>query len=156
MIELLFIITMMVVGFVSGTIIERQHYKSIHQRENNLLKLPAVPSGLSATLSPQQLGNVHSSAMVMGSVVISEDYFKSFLAILKGMFGGNLPSFESLVDRARREAVLRMKEKMPFADLIVNTRIETATIGGDAMERRSPITSIEVVAYGTAIFFKKD
>ncbi|MGQ0547496.1 MAG: YbjQ family protein, partial [Betaproteobacteria bacterium] len=50
-----------------------------------------------------------ASRLVAGSVVIADDYFKSLLAGLYSFFGGPVRSYESLLDRARREAVLRMK-----------------------------------------------
>ena len=57
------------------------------------------------------------------------DYFKRFLAGLRNIFGGTVRSYESLIDRARREAVLRMKEMAGDASVIVNVRIETSNIG---------------------------
>ena len=45
------------------------------------------------------------TVLVAGSVVISEDYFKRIVSSLQSLFGGRLRSYESLVDRARREAV---------------------------------------------------
>jgi len=63
-------------------------------------------------------------------------------------------SYETLVDRARREATLRMKEMAWDADIILNLRIETSAIGNSA-NRRKAIGSIEAIAYGTAITYKK-
>ena len=47
--------------------------------------------------------------LVQGSAVISIDYFKRMLAALRNIVGGEVKSYETLVDRARREATLRMK-----------------------------------------------
>jgi len=66
--------------------------------------------------------------------------------------GGNVRSYETLVDRGRREAILRMKEATPSPDIIINLRIETSTIGKSA--NRGSIGSIEVLAYGTAIRYR--
>ena len=41
--------------------------------------------------------------------MVSVDYFKRFLAGLRMIFGGRVSSYESLLDRARREALLRMR-----------------------------------------------
>ena len=57
------------------------------------------------------------------------------------------------MDRARREAILRMKEQAEKAHVILNVRIETSTIGKSA-NRRKTIGSIEAIAYGTAVFIK--
>jgi uncharacterized protein YbjQ (UPF0145 family) len=63
------------------------------------------------------------------------------------LFGGRVTSFESLLDRARREALLRMKSQAQTMDAryVFNVKYETATIGG------SRTGSIEVLAYGTAL-----
>lgn len=153
--ELIIIAMMLAIGYTCGTFIEKRHYKRIKEREAALLKMPAIPSKLETCCSAEEISNIASATMVTGSVVLSEDYFKNFLASLKGFFGGHITAYESLVDRARREAVLRMKEQMPFADMIVNTRIETSTIGGDSLDQKKPTVSIEAISYGTAIMFKR-
>jgi uncharacterized protein YbjQ (UPF0145 family) len=90
-----------------------------------------------------------SAMLVYGSVVISVDYFKRLLANLRNIFGGKVKSYETLIDRARREAILRMKEMAGDARVIVNVRIETATIGRKANQKG--VGCIEAIAYGTAI-----
>ncbi|NNK94067.1 MAG: heavy metal-binding domain-containing protein, partial [Desulfobacterales bacterium] len=80
------------------------------------------------------------------------DYFKKIMATLSNIFGGQLTSYESLLDRARREAVLRLKESCPQADQIINLRIETSSITkGDNKQ----IGCVEVLAYGTAVYSKR-
>jgi uncharacterized protein YbjQ (UPF0145 family) len=88
--------------------------------------------------------------MVYGHVVISIDYFKRFLAGLRNIFGGEVSSYETILDRARREAILRMKEAAKEADIIINLRIETSTI---AKSSKNQVGCSEVLAYGTAITF---
>ena len=86
--------------------------------------------------------------LVMGSVVIASDYFKQFVAWLRSIFGGHLSSYESLLDRARREAILRMKEQAQKqgANIICNVKFTTASVNKDA----SNSSTIEAMAFGTA------
>jgi uncharacterized protein YbjQ (UPF0145 family) len=84
--------------------------------------------------------------------VISVDYFKRFLASLRNIFGGRISSYETLVDRARREAILRMKASCPGATQIINVRLETSSLSKNT--RKGSIGSIEVFAYGTAITYR--
>jgi len=131
-------------GYFAGRYAERKHYKSIHQREAQFLQLPAI--------SAKQWDESRAIAgawLVCGSVVVSTDYFKRLLASLRNIVGGRMRSYESLLDRARREAVLRLKEQCPDADIIVNLRMETSSIG--STHRQNGVSCIEVVAYGTAI-----
>jgi len=147
--NLIIFLVLMSLGYIAGSIAEKRHYRSIHKREQALLKLPAVTLK-TAHYTPEQ---VASSRLVQGSAVISIDYFKKILAGLRNVFGGTVKSYESLMDRARREALLRMKEMAGDAAVIVNVRIETAAIGKQA--NRKSVGCLEAVAYGTAITLKK-
>lgn len=147
MYELLIFVILLILGFAFGQIAERHHYRSIIEREKQTLSMPVM------TLKsvPPQLMHCHTQ-LVSGSVVISIDFFKMFVTGLRSLFGGRLKSYESLLDRARREAILRMKESalQNNAKVIINVRIETSSINKNS-GRRQGVGSVEVVAYGTAI-----
>jgi uncharacterized protein YbjQ (UPF0145 family) len=138
-------------GYTAGSIAERRHYRSISRRETELLRLPVV-----TLKNPYPEEALRGGVMVMGSVVISIDYFKRLLAILRNIFGGRVTSYESLVDRARREAILRLKDaaSRKGCDIVVNLRLETSTIGQSANNRNS-VGCVEVLAYGTAISLRR-
>ena len=148
--QLIILILLISLGYVAGTIAEKRHYRSIISREKQHLKLPAV----TVEKIMEANAEIENAELIYGSVVISIDYFKRILAALRNVFGGEVKSYESLVDRARREATLRMKEKALHADIILNTRIETSAIGRNANRRKS-IGSIEALAYGTALTYRK-
>ena len=136
-------LALIALGYFAGRYAERKHYASIHEREARFLALPAVTmKRWDATRS------VASAQLVSGSVVISADYFKRLLAGLRNIIGGRMRAYESLVDRARREAILRLKEQCPDADIIVNLRLETSTI---STKNRNAVSCVELLAYGTAI-----
>ena len=145
---LIIFIVLMGVGYTAGTFAEKRHYRSIHAREQALLRLPAVTTRTSHYTDAQ----IESADLVLGSTVISVDYFKQFVAMLRKIFGGTVRSYETLLDRARREAVLRMKEVAGDAVVIVNVRIEAAPIGKKA--RKGNVSCVEAVAYGTALWLK--
>ena len=140
-----FIIGLLLVGFVVGTLIERNHYRSIERRERATVSLPVL-TGKTLPCDPSE---VEAVALASGNVVISVDYFKRFMAALRQLFGGRVKAFEPLLDRARREAVLRMKEQTPDADFICNVRIETSSISKTS--KRNRVACVEAFAYGTAI-----
>jgi len=143
--QLVIFVLLIAVGYTAGTIAEKKHYTSIKAREQALLHLPAIPFR-NLPMDPKK---VIKAEMVTGSAVIAVDYFKQLLAGLRNIFGGNVKSYESLIDRARREALLRMKEAAGDASVIVNVRIETSTIGKSKGKQKS--TSVEALAYGTAL-----
>jgi len=129
---------------VVGKYAEKKHLKSIAQREQRLNALPAV-----ASRYPPTGDNVgpHKQLLVTGNVVIAPDYFKTILASLINIFGGRVTPFESLLDRGRREAILRMKSsaKAVNAEFIFNVKYQTATI------QQNGNGPIEVLVYGTAL-----
>lgn len=149
MYDLLLFLALIAIGYVAGTLTEKNHYRSIHKREKAFLHLPAVT--MKTADYPGE--KVKSAELVYGSAVISIDYFKKILAGLRYIFGGTVKSYESLIDRARREALLRMKEMAGDATVIVNVRIETATIGRKA--NKKGVGCLEAIAYGTALTLEK-
>jgi uncharacterized protein YbjQ (UPF0145 family) len=149
--DLFIFLSLLALGYTFGTIAEKRHYKSIKQREQEMIKLAVVTAeGRFAE------GAVRESFLVNGSTVVSNDYFKRLLAILRNIFGGRVKAYESLVDRARREAILRMKAeaRKKGAHMIVNMRLETSTIGRSANKKKK-IGSIEALAYGTAVIMNR-
>jgi len=142
--NLILFLVLLVVGYTSGTIIEKRHFKKIREREASLVSLPVI-----MLKRPLHEAQIKESRLVNGSVVISIDYFKKFTASLMNFFGGRVATYETLLDRARREAILRMKESAGDAAEIVNVRIETSSITKNASQN---IGAVEVLAYGTAIY----
>ena len=132
---------LMLLGFVFGRRAERKHYAQIVQREDALRHILLI----STNTPPPELTQAQ---LVMGNVVIASDYFKQFVAWLRSLFGGQVNSFESLLDRARREAILRMKEnaQKQGANVICNVKFTTVSINKDA----SNSSTVEAMAFGTA------
>lgn len=150
MTELIIFVALIALGYFAGTMAEFKHYRSIEGRERKLLRLPAV----TIKNALDKNAEIEKAELVYGSAVISLDYFKRFLAGLRNLFGGEVGSYETLIDRARREAIIRMKETAEGADIILNVRIETSSIGQSA-DKRKTIGSIEALAYGTAVALRK-
>lgn len=150
MFDLLFILVILSGACVIGMTIEDKHYQSIKAREDQFLNLPVV-NGKKFIEKDKQIQNAQ---LVTGSVVVSIDYFKMFLAGLRNIVGGRVVSYESLIDRARREAILRMKQKAVGADILLNMRVETSAVGQDASQKQG-LGSSEVLAYATAVYYKK-
>lgn len=132
-------------GYVIGKINEKRHIESLIKREKEYQSLFTS----STKSSPYEGGDVDCH-VVVGNVVISIDYFKKVSAALRIFFGGNLKAYESLLDRARREAILRMKEdaNIKGASIIFNVKLETASI---YKGENGDVGSVEVYAYGTAL-----
>jgi uncharacterized protein YbjQ (UPF0145 family) len=145
-------LALLAVAFVTGRRVEQRHYASIRARERELATLPAVtfrqiPSAWA----------VDAFGVVSGSVVVSIDYFKRFLAGLRTLVGGRVQSYETLLDRARREAILRCKEQARARGFqaVVNLRIETTRIARATKNSRAT-AGVEVLAFGTGLELRRD
>ena len=139
-------LAVLLVAYAIGAAIERRHYASIREREQRWRNLPAI----TFRSAPAAWG-VDEATLLTGSVVISVDYFKRFLAGLRMLFGGRVKAYESLLDRARREAVLRLKMNAVEHGYhaLINVRIETTRMAN--ARRGEGIAGLEVLAYGTAL-----
>ena len=145
MTDVITILVLLALGYGFGTYREKRHYRSILEREALMQNILVFESRHCPNPSRNSGGQ-----LVEGNVVISVDYFKMFVAGLRKLVGGRLRSYESLLDRGRREAILRMKEKAKLleADQIFNVRFETSSISKGA---QGNLGSIEVLVYGSAI-----
>lgn len=137
-------ISLFVFSYFIGMYREKAHLRNIVEREKALVSLPAV------TLKVAEDRPVAKTELVMGSVVIGGDFFKQTVAGLASLFGMRISVAEAMMDRARREAILRMKEKAVGADAILNVRFEGMKIG-----ERKKVTGIEAMACGTAVYYSK-
>lgn len=145
MFDLILFAGLMTTGYVVGRIVEQRHYVSIRRRERQYRDVLAFPMRFPPdSVTPQD------AFLVYGACVISADYFKTFVAGLRNLVGGRFRSYETLMERARREAVLRLKAdaRAKGAKLVVCVRFETTTISSGWAP------SMEVMAYGTALLPK--
>lgn len=143
--ELILLLVLLVLGYSVGSVREKRHFASIFKREAELQHIMVFESR-----HYSDPNRIRGGAMVHGNVVISVDYFKRFVAGLRMLIGGRLRTYESLLDRGRREAVLRMKEqaRASGANQIFNVKFETASISKGS---QGNLGSVEVFVYGSAI-----
>jgi len=125
LINLAIFVGLLVLGFAVGGYRERAHLASLDRREAEMadivvVNLASVPAGFYAT----------AGTMVAGNVVVGSDYFKGFLAKFRAFFGGEVRSYAILVERARREARLRMlsEARSHGHNLVINVRFEWSDV----------------------------
>ena len=151
MAQLIITLVLLLITFVTGNLIERRHYEKIKMRELGFINMLTtnfenIPFDWDAS----------EARLVTSNVVISLDYFKRFVANLRKYFGGNIVTYEPLMDRARREAVLRLKEKAKARgyNAIINLRLDTSQIANSLTPKQT--AGVEILAYGTAIKINYD
>ena len=145
-------LVLLLVGYGVGHILETKHYKSIRLREKRLARLVAVPARTLPGI--EQATQV---TLVQGAVVVSVDYFKRFAAGLRNIFGGRVRAYESIIDRGRREAMLRMKEQAEGlgCNAVIRVRLETSRLASSRADGKGT-AGIEILAYGTGLRLPDD
>lgn len=144
--ELLFALATLIFFFFFGAWVERKHLRSLDEREAELEgivvhQLKSMPPGWTVTGEP---------VLLSASVVLANDYFKSFKSALKKLIGGNLTEHQRLMERGRREAIVRLKQEARNAgcNVVWNVRLETSMMQEQAKQKAS---SGEFIAYGTGM-----
>lgn len=91
--------------------------------------------------------NYEPLAAVNGSTIQSKNVFSDFGQSLKNIVGGELRSYTSMMEKARKIATDRMiaQAEAMGADAIIGVRYATSAIMAQAAE---------VLVYGTAIRFR--
>jgi uncharacterized protein YbjQ (UPF0145 family) len=140
---------LLMLAYFVGSMIEKKHFRSIRQREEENFGFPVV----SFNTMPDDW-SVSQSTMVSGSIVVSLDYFKRVIAGLRSLIGGRIKTYEPLLERARREALLRMTEsaRKQGYDAIFNVRLETSRLANSRRDGKG-IAGVEMLAFGTAVKF---
>jgi uncharacterized protein YbjQ (UPF0145 family) len=152
--QLMFIVTFIlpfafiILGLTAGKLNEKRHLRRLDEREQALTQIQVTDLRTYTGKVDAMRGGV----MVMGNAVIATDYLKSFLAKLRNIFGGEVRSFETLLARARREAMARMLEdaQRQGYNAVCNIRMDTSDIAGSVTNRRRQAVVVGMMATGTA------
>ena len=128
-------------GWLIATWFERRHIKSMNLREKPLQGIKINTLKHAPACEPE------ACTLLIGSVVVAHDYFRTLIIMFRRLVGGNISPYERLVQRGRREALIRLKEEAELRgiDKIINVRFTTSAISGKFLH------AVEMVAYGTGI-----
>lgn len=139
-------IALLLLAFIAGRMIDSRRRQYLDAKEEEFRNLPYT-----TTKAPPSGWENADAALVTGSVVIANNYFKFFLSSFRNIFGGEMKSYRVLLDQARRVAVVRMLEeaRLLHAETVINVRLETSSIQGN--NQRKGTAGIELIAYGTAL-----
>ncbi len=149
-IQLLPFIILLALGIFIGGRREKKHLRNITERlarfqSFQITNLKTFPDAKLSELPPK---------MYVAETVIACDYFKLIASGFRNLFGGEVKSFETLQQRAKQEAMLRIIEQAHAAgyNAICNLRFETADIGGSASSsnKKKQVPMAAVIASATA------
>lgn len=134
-------------GFL-GSYREKQHIRNLEEREQEFANLFATQ----LKAFPDINVNGKTPQIFYSEAVISTDYLKTFLSGWKGIFGGEMINYGRLLERARREATLRIFEqaRQNGYNAVCNMRFETADLTGIVQGKKAKAVSVAVLACGTA------
>ncbi len=136
------LLILFIVGWFFGMRHERQHLARLVASEDELRHIIVSSERF---YRPTLIAGTQGE-LVLGSVVIAQDYFKMVIAKILSLFGKNLTTYETLLDRARREALVRMRTeaKSKGYNHIYGLRLEVTNVNQLG-------SMVEAIAYGTAV-----
>ena len=128
-------------GWLLASWFERRHLRSLSAREAPLQHILINTSKHHGSCEPE------ACTLLIGSVVVAHDYFRTLIIVIRRLIGGNISPYERLVQRGRREALIRLKEEADLrgVDKVINIRFGTTAISGRFLH------AVEMVAYGMGI-----
>lgn len=133
----------LIVGFLGWSIasfFEYRHFSSIRKREeaHNHISLSTR--------------NVHDhtdtdGVLLVGSVMVSHDFFRTLIIVIRKVIGGNVSLYERLAARGRREAIVRLKEEAELRGIkeVINIRFDTVKISARFL------SGVAMTVYGTGL-----
>ena len=127
---------------VKGIISEFFHLASINRREHELAKIPVISVGKTANVLWAKNSDLVAEQIVLRASIIQIIFYK----IRKILAFGEVSVFTELLDRAKREVILRMKESAKNADFIANLRFTSCNL-----KRHQ----VEIIGYATAVYMEE-
>lgn len=151
LIQIGFSLGILIIGYAFGRTIEQRHFRRLERLEQASRNFPVI-----TLRDPPANVRVVDCGLVHSGVVVSIDYFKRFLAGLRAIFGGRVTAYETVLDRGRREALIRLKQRAREAGChaVINVRLETARLASSRGNGKGT-AGIEVFAFGTAVKIEK-
>jgi len=139
--DLLFLFYFTAIFSLISIIREKMHFASIRKREFVLSNVEI------SNKKKCPYKDIRKTELATASIVMVDDFFKDFIAGFVNFFGGELSVYSSLLDRARREAILRIVEAHPNAKAFYNLKLDSAQLGDGKIRKR-----VEISATATAIY----
>ena len=132
---------LLLLGITAGSVAANRHERDLAARE-------AALTDLLLTNLSEPAGS--RAALVTGSTVIAFDFFRRVAVMLRKLVGGRFHMHQRMMDRARREAIMRMAEsaRAQGAAAVHNIRLVSSNLGSS----ESAMGGCEVMAYGTAVW----
>ena len=120
------VVSVGVIGWLVASWFERRHFKSMSEREVPLQYISVNTAKRISSCEPEGV------TLLIGSVVVAHDYFRTLIIFFRRVIGGNIQPYERLVERGRREALIRLKEEAELRgiDKVINIRFTTSAVAG--------------------------
>lgn len=139
---------LIILGFVAGTFAEKNHFSKLDEREAVNRQMLQTQSKI--FLSPKAGGK--TPTMIHSETVVASDYFKNFISGFRKFFGGEMKSYYTLMERARRETLAKLIEQareMGY-NAVCNVRLEPADVSGAVTNPKKKSVMVCIIATATA------
>jgi len=139
-IQLIVLVAVIGLAWAIGTLTERRHLAQLAQRESEnglfyMSQIKTFPGVVASNSAPR---------LIVAEAVVATDYFKTFIASIQRLFGGEIACYQILLERARREATQRLVEQASQLgyNAICNLRLQTADMGNATSGKGATVVAI--------------
>ncbi|MBL4836710.1 MAG: heavy metal-binding domain-containing protein [Kordiimonadaceae bacterium] len=128
------------IGWAVATVMEHRHNIALTEQEATLAHIKIN------TLKTAKPGT-RDGIMLVGSTVISHDFFRTLIILIRRLIGGNIKPYERLLTRGRRAAIISLKAQAQAQGYtkVINVRF------GSTRVATGSLVSAELLAYGTGV-----
>ncbi len=134
-------------AFLAGNWIASRHDDDLTQRARAVADIRMTDMKL--LIDP--VNGPQPPSLMVSEVTLGIDHFRGFLGNLKNIFGGEVRSYQTTLERARREVIMRLLEQAHAQgfNAVANLRINFVDISGNATKARKA-SSVSIIASATA------
>ena len=134
-------------AFFAGNAIAKRHEKDMAQRRKAVAHMDV--SDIAVFRNPAL--SAPAPMLLNSEVTLGIDHFRGFLGNLKNIFGGEVKSYQTTLDRARNEAILRLQEQALAngCNSVANLRVAFVDISGNTtMKKKASMVTIQASGTG--------
>jgi len=134
-------------AFFAGNAIAKRHENDMAERQKTVAHMDL--SDIASFRKPKISGP--PPLLLNSEVTLGIDHFRGFLGNLKNIFGGEVKSYQATLDRARKEAILRIQEQAlaEGCNAVANLRVAFVDVSGNTtLKKKASMVTIQASATG--------
>lgn len=142
----------LLIAWIAGLLVTRAHEADLARRFTGLGQVNVHDLKCLLDADPRARDDhTPPATLITAEATLGVDHCRGWFGQLKSLLGGQVASYDRVLDRARREVLMRLRERAVERgyNAIANVRIEFADISGSQAYRRK-MAMVSILAAATA------